>query len=75
MFRGGPAGYMVAQPCLVVAQPAIWWFRVGPAALIKISLLKGRVLTNTSALPVQRQVLEQLFITDPKVAFGHASLL
>ena len=24
---------------------------------------------------MQRQVLEQLFITDPKVAFGHASLL
>ena len=43
--------------------------------LIKIPLPKGRVLTNASALPVQRQVLEQLFITDPKVAFGHASLL
>ena len=43
--------------------------------LIKISLLKGRVLTNASALPVQRHVLEQLFITDQKVGFGHASLL
>ena len=29
-------------------------------------------MTNASALPVQRQVLEQLFITDPKVGFGHA---
>ena len=23
MFRGGPAGYMVAQPCLGVAQPSV----------------------------------------------------
>ena len=44
-------------------------------ALIKISLLEGRVMTNASALPVQRQVLEQLFITDPKVGFGQAPLL
>ena len=43
--------------------------------LIKISLLEGRVMTNASALPVQRQVLEQLFITDPKVGFGQAALL
>ena len=42
--------------------------------LIKISLPKGRVMTNASALPVQRQVLEQLLITDQKVGFGHASL-
>ena len=45
------------------------------SALIKISLLEGRVMTNASALPVQRQVLEQLFITDPKVGFGQAALL
>ena len=32
-------------------------------------------MTNASALPVQRQVLEQLFITDPKVGFGQAALL
>ena len=32
-------------------------------------------MTNASALPVQRQVLEQLFITDPKVGFGQAPLL
>ena len=38
--------------------------------LIKFSLLEGRVMTNASALPVQRQVLEQLFISDPKVGFG-----
>ena len=31
-------------------------------------------MTNASALPVQRQVLEQLLITDQKVGFGHASL-
>ena len=43
--------------------------------LIKIPLLEGRVMTNASALPVQRQVLEQLFISDPKVGFGRAPLL
>ena len=31
-------------------------------------------MTNASALPVHRQVLEQLLITDQKVGFGHASL-
>ena len=45
------------------------------STLIKIPLLEGRVMTNASALPVQRQVLEQLFITDPKVGFGQAALL
>ena len=48
---------------------------MGSPTLIKISLLEGRVMTNASALPVQRQVLEQLFITDPKVGFGQAPLL
>ena len=49
--------------------------KIKPPALIKKSLPKGRVMTNASALPVQRQVLEQLLITDQKVGFGHASLL
>ena len=42
---------------------------------VVITCTTPRVLTNARAPPMQRHVLEQLFITDQKVGFGHASLL